>query len=102
MYCQICKTPMAIRNGKFGQFYYCPNGRHGTISVEKYKRLVRLCSEGHHVGGAPLTSDPLMTEIERQTVHFGGILTDLDRFCVDSESYSDEEDYEMWEHVRPY
>lgn len=37
MKCLKCNSEMGIRRGKFGEFYYCTKGNHGTISVEKYE-----------------------------------------------------------------
>lgn len=45
MLCPKCKTEMGIRDGKFGQFYYCPNSSskdpHKTITVASFSGTIR-------------------------------------------------------------
>lgn len=100
MQCPICKTAMHVRDGKFGPFYYCPNGKHGTISVAEYESIMRRFAEndGLPMGGI----DPLVRGIERQTMALGGgFMTDLERFYVDSEAYYDDPD-DFWQNQRAY
>ncbi len=94
MNCLVCNRSMLIRQGKFGPFYYCPNGRHGTISVEKYKSI--SCKTVNYV---PPTDDPLMISIERQIMSIGGYMSDQDRFYIDNEQFDPEN---FWQDIRPY
>lgn len=97
MRCLVCKTAMLIREGKFGPFYYCPNGNHGTISVAKYESIMKRSSnipQGQF--------DQLMNELEVQTIALGGrVLSELERFYIDSEAYYDNPD-DFWQSMRPY
>lgn len=97
MICLICKARMEIRQGKYGDFYHCPNGNHGTISVEKYKKIAAsIPQDGLPIGG----SDPLMMAVERAQSALGyGAMTDLERFYIDSPVY-DENDF--WQDMRPH
>lgn len=104
MQCLVCKTAMLIREGKFGPFYYCPNGNHGTISVAKYEAIMKRFAESATVNdGLPTGGyDPLMLAIERQTMALGGgVMSDLERFYIDSEAYYDNPD-DFWQNARPY
>lgn len=100
MICLICKTAMGIREGKFGPFYYCPNGNHGTISVAKYESIVSRLPEPERL---PMSGEcPLIAEIERQTMALGGgVMTDAERFYVDSEAYYDDPD-DFWQNRDNY
>lgn len=97
MMCLFCKKPMAIRSGPYGDFYYCQYGNHGTISVEKYKKIAAsIPQEGLPIGG----NDPLMMAVERaQSVLGYGAMTDLERFYIDSPVY-DEDNF--WQDARPH
>lgn len=97
MICLICKARMEIRQGKYGDFYHCPNGNHGTISVAKYNHIVNsLQKNGLPIGG----ECPLMQAIERTQAGLGyGAMTDLERFYIDSPVY-DENDF--WQDMRPH
>jgi len=89
---------MEKRDGKYGEFFYCPNGKHGTISVEKYNKVMSMfvINDGLPIG----RSDALLQAIERQTSFLGGgVLTDTERFFVDNEQYNPDE---FWQDVRPY
>jgi len=95
--CLVCKIPMLIREGKFGPFYYCPNGNHGTISVAKYESIMKQSSRAMQA-----QCDPLMHDLEVQTIALGGgMLSDLERFYIDSEAYYDNPD-DFWQNIRPY
>jgi hypothetical protein len=89
---------MKKRHGKFGEFLYCPNGQHGTISVEKYNKALSMLGIND---GLPMgREDALLQAIERQTMSLGGgVLTDTERFFVDNEQYNHDE---FWQDVRPY
>ena len=100
MQCLVCNTAMLTREGKFGPFYYCPNGNHGTISVAKHEAIMNQfkgANDGLPVGG----HDPLMLAIERQTMVLGGVMSDLERFYIDSEAYYDSPN-DFWQTARPY
>lgn len=97
MHCLFCKAEMQIREGKFGPFYYCPKGNHGTISVNKYKRIMRQRQDNIAVN-----HDTLMFAIERHTMTLGGgVMSDLERFYIDNDAYYDNQD-DFWQNSRPY
>lgn len=97
MKCLICKKTMKIREGKYGPFYYCPNGNHGTISVKKYNTIIQKA-----INNPINKSDPLMIAIEQQTITLGGgIMTDLERFYIDNEAFYDNQD-DFWQNQREY
>lgn len=56
-----------------------------AVSVQNYKDL-------------DLTGDPLMKQIKLQTMMFGGYLSDLEEWIVDS----CQEDEDSWIQFRPY
>ena len=101
MHCLVCKKAMMIREGKFGPFYYCPNGNHGTISVAKYEAIMeqvtvkdRLTTIDKH--------DALISAIEHQTVTLGGgVLSELEKFYIDNEAYYNDPN-DFWQNMRPY
>lgn len=102
MICLVCKTPMQTRKGRHGEFYYCPNGNHGTIGVAKYRELMEHFTITHKPDMGYSGSDPLMTAIEIQTMALGGgILPDIERFYIDNEAYYDDPD-DFWQNHRPY
>lgn len=97
MICLVCKKPMMVRGGPYGDFYYCRIGNHGTISVAKYNAIMnslpkdRLSMED---------KDPLMHTVERTQAALGYVaMTDLERFFIDSPAY-DENDF--WQDIRPH
>lgn len=47
-----------------------------------------------------LTRDPLTLELEKQTLYFGGMISDLERWIVDSPPLDDWDDH--WTNIRPY
>ena len=97
MICLVCKNAMRTRTGPHGDFYYCQYGNHGTISVEKYKKIAAsIPQDGLPIGG----SDPLMMAVERAQSALGyGAMTDLERFYIDSPVYDPDE---FWQDVRDY
>lgn len=96
MICLVCKSHMLTRSGKHGEFYYCPHGKHGTISVAKYNTIVAsLSKDGLPISGA----DQLTQDIERKQAILGlGSMTDIERFYIDSPAY-DEDNF--WQDIRP-
>lgn len=97
MICLVCKNVMRTRTGPHGEFYYCPHGSHGTISVAKYDSIVKsFRQDGLPIGG----KDPLMQAVERTQAALGyGAMTDLERFYIDSPVY-DKDDF--WQDIRPH
>lgn len=47
-----------------------------------------------------LTRDPLTLEIEKQTLYFGGMISETERWIVDSPPLDDWDDH--WTNIRPY
>ena len=96
MICLVCKSEMRIRTGPYGEFYYCPHGNHGTISVAKYDAIIKsLPNEGLLIG----EKDPLMHAIERTQAALGyGAMSDLERFYIDNPEYSEDD---FWQDMRP-
>lgn len=94
---------MHVKNGKYGDFYFCPNGSHGTISLEKYKRLIanfKANKSEYRENTAYPGNDPLMTAIEMETIAMGGgIISELVKFYIDNPE-QDQED--SWQDIRPY
>ena len=98
-----CTETMVHRQGKFGGFWYCKV--HGTISDKGMAMLQPpvvtqalstplpyRCSPEH---------DPLMLQIERQTLAMGIQISEVEKFIVDDEDAADyEEDH--WLNTRPY
>ena len=108
MHCLKCGTLMQLRGGKYGNFYYCPAGAHGTISVDKYRTIVtnhtRMLQHMQHrsasiVPGHPGSLDPLVDEINKQ-----GYVSDEDSFLIDCEAYYNDptDPRECWMAVSPY
>ena len=102
MRCLVCSAEMQVRGGRYGPFYYCPRGRHGTLSVAKYEELVARLSGALQSTSAGGDLDPLMLAVERETLTLGGgLMPDTERFFVDCEaSYEDPDGF--WQNVRPY
>lgn len=95
---------MAVREGKYGPFYYCTAGKHGTISVEKYEKLVkvitptgRISSYANIVTQTPREADPF-SQIKLQTMQFQPTATELEEWIVDG----DIDDPDNWQNLRPY
>ena len=109
--CPTCKSPMLVRKGKFGDFYYCrnstPTEKHGTISVRAWRAISAHLSYQEPIG-MPHHAPDLDFEIQRQMTAFGVLPTDLDLFVEgtvndpwgDPIDYSDEPDH--WTNFRPY
>lgn len=97
MVCPKCGAPMNIRNGKYGEFYYCTEGNHCTINVAKYNEIIgRFNAEL-----IATDNDPLQSAIEKQTLTLGGVVNDMERMYVDCEaSYNEPDDF--WQNIRPY
>lgn len=101
---------MLIRNGKFGDFYYCPNStptnKHGTISVLAWAALSGNHGLVRH--NRPIPPPDIDFEVRRQMASFGAIPNELDLFVEgppeddwgDMLDYSDEPDH--WSNMRPY
>lgn len=95
--CFVCGEEMKIRQGKYGEFFYCPKGKHGTIAVNKYLKI--KWSFWNEKGGyAKNKHDPLMDAINMECSRFGSI-TELESFYIDSPE-CDPEDF--WKDMRPY
>lgn len=95
---------MQTRKGKHGEFFYCPNGNHGTIGVTKYRELMDHFTATHKAGTdiGYSGADPLMTAIEIQTMALGGgILPETERFFLDID-VDEHPYYESWRDIRPY
>ena len=109
--CPTCKSPMLVRKGKFGDFYYCrnstPTEKHGTISVRAWRAIMAHLTRQEPIG-MPHHVPDLDFEIQRQMTAFGVLPTDLDLFVEgtvndpwgDPVDYSDEPDH--WTNFRPY
>ena len=100
MNCLICGSKMLTRNGPFGEFYYCRNGNHGTISVAKYNAIINSLPND----GCPMDDgDLFMRAMERTYAELNcGPKTELEElalFYVDSPAY-DEDDF--WQDIRPH
>ena len=99
MRCLICGVGMKIRTGPYGDFYYCPQGSHGTLSVTKY-RAILAAHTSNEMARSTVPEDPLMLAVERQTLTLGGgIMTDVERFYIDNLEYDPEN---FWQDSRPY
>ena len=92
---------MSIRNGKFGKFYYCPKGKHGTISVDKYNEILEKTGNVPDEHFSVWDKDPLMRAIENQDMSITGVMTDREKFFIDNELYYENPD-DFWQNVRPY
>lgn len=97
--CLKCGTAMKTRVGQYGLFYYCSNGNHGTISVDKYNNIMRQFPKNEDL---PIgRNDSFMFGIERQTMALGGVMSDTERFYIDNEAYYENSD-DFWQNQRPY
>lgn len=99
-----CTEEMVHRTGKFGGFWYCR--KHGTISdkgmaiIEKIRESSSASGKIYSYSDNP-NNDPLMLQIERQTLEFGVMPTELEKWIVDHPGAADwEEDH--WLNSRPY
>lgn len=98
-----CSNEMEHRVGKFGGFWYCP--QHGTISDKGAAMFKKMQEHTKVQPSAPYLSnpenDPVMLQIERQSLEFGVKATELESWIVDDPDAADYED-EHWMNVRPY
>lgn len=96
MLCPTCHTEMILRNGKYGEFFYC--AAHGTIS----KRAAEIIAQHQTTYAGGLNEDPLMDAVKRTSVTLGQPLDELEQlieFVVDNPPLDDED---HWMNTRPY
>ena len=92
--CFICGTPMKTRLGRYGEFYYCPKGNHGTIGVNKYKSILKRYPQEQEFKSYP---KDLLEIIDQECSKFFSI-TELESFYIDSPEYNPDD---FWQDLRP-
>lgn len=102
--CPNCNTPMVLRNGKHGEFYYC--GLHGTISKRVadmlWKRSVPHTRHTYNYNSTH--DDALMQAITHTGMSIARHMDDLGLLVedeIDSVARADW-DEDSWMNVRPY
>lgn len=104
--CICCGKSMIKRNGRWGEFYSCKE--HGTISLQSGKvvatgnihKILRSRQRDADRCGISLYTGhttSLMLEVEKQTMMFGVMPSELEKWIVDAPNEED-----SWMDVREY
>jgi hypothetical protein len=101
--CKVCGTPMPLRDGKFGPFYFCPRSKgfvkHGTITKAAYD--AQLTAGLAKVYKRDTEDQQMVDHFKRvEAAGAGSLSSSVIDFYVDHSLSSDESDPE-WDNILP-